>query len=330
MGQNTSVQETPDVRKYTSAEIETNLKRLFKNNINNNFSEASQSFNVNFTELDQALVGGYNIKFKSSKNRHLNHNIDEFIKKIQSGGDAPISEQSEFAKIKEFLLKEANVNLIGGAIEEDGINYESISSISGFDEFKNTLSQTQEGGGKRKRKHKVMSLANILQSGQLGGDRDKDIDSESDVLDLSEPRDDELSLTSEGEVDIKTANLSPTSMSESRNGGLSSTSEGEVDIKTANLSPTSVSESRNGGLSSTSEGKVNIRTSNLSPTSFSDSGRDNEDEEEQEPESEEQERQSAGFSPTSNQSASSDLNIVPFYSSESSNAHPYTRNRLNK
>ena len=269
MGQNTSVQETPEVRKYTSTEIETNLKRLFKNNINNNFSEASQSFG-RFTEQDLddelkqtlALVGGNNIKFKSSKNRHLNHNIDEFIKKIQSGGEAPISEQSEFAKIKEFLLKEANVNLIGGAIEEDGINYESISSISGFDEFKNTLSQTQEGG--RKRKRKVASLANILQSGQLGGDRDPD---SGDELDLSESESVKLSSTSEQEVDIETVNLSP--------------------------------------------------------TSFSDSKKE-ESEQKQESESEE------GFSPTSNQSASSGLNIVPFYSSESSNTHPYTRNRLNK
>lgn len=265
MGQSNSSLQNQEIKKYTSAEIEANLQRLFKNNINNIFSEASQTFGqVNFSEYDgpemqlpearPQLQRGNGIKFKSSKNRHLQHNIDQFLKQIQTGGNEnlqQISEQSEFAKIKKFLLDEANRAQTGGVVE-DGIDYESISSISGFNELKSTLSQD---GGKRRKKHKALTLANVLQSGQLGGDRDSD-----SGYNLSDESEDQLSVTSDQRVDIETAKLSSTSYSDNHN-----------------------------------------------------------------------EEIEEGYSPTSSQvSASSELNIVPFYSSESSHAHPYTRNRLNK
>ncbi|ARF09772.1 hypothetical protein Indivirus_3_21 [Indivirus ILV1] len=274
MGLANSSPQAPENRKYTSAEIEQNLMRLFKNNMKNNFSEASQTFgNVNFSEdILEMQNAGNPIKFKSSKNRHLEHNIEAFINKIQNGGNENlqlISEQSEFAKIKEYLLKEAQTggNNSNNKSIEDGITYESISSISGFNELRNSLSQE---GGKRRKKHKVMTLAHVLQSGQLGGDRDDDSD------EVSTPESGQLSETSKQSVNLRTADLSSTS--------------------------------ENGQLSETSKQSVNLRTADLSSTSYSNQE----------------------YSHTSNQVESSELNIVPFYSSESSNAHPYTRNRLNK
>ncbi|AYV76860.1 MAG: hypothetical protein Barrevirus2_13 [Barrevirus sp.] len=383
MGQTISLQDKGDSRrmptgvpkKYTSAEIDANLNRLFKNNVNNNFSEASH---LGFTELkfgeekereeekaaeirkrreeqererlrekkvevyqDRAhptqvppQTGGR--KFKSSKNRHLQHNIGEFIR--QNGGNAniegnPISDQSEFAKIREYLLREAkqgspstnpsypsypqmsslkqepkstnpkpvhnypiNPGTIiypnpalqlpqaqqgmttvlpasvirpdqqnGGVIEEDGIDYLSISTISGFGELKKGFV-----GGTR-----GMSLAAVLQSGQLGGDRD-----DGEGLSLSDDDDDEKDEDEEEEEE----------------------KEDEEEEKDED-------GDKEGELSSTSSEEANVKTEQLSPTSYSEQHKT---------------RRTGQNSPTS------ELNIIPFYSSDSSHAIPYNKNRLNK
>lgn len=210
MGMATSTVQNQDqhLQKYTSADIENNLKRLFKNNVNNNFSEASQT--IGFREGDMPLVGGNNleIKFKSSKNRHLQHNIDHFLSKIQTGGQKEeIYEQSEFEKIKEYLEKEMQDSQKQEGGNNDNISYESISSISGFNEFADTL----QNGGK-----KHISLATILQSGQLGGDRTDNLEDleDNNDSDSSSDNEDKLSSTSINDDDMQTANLSPTSGNE--------------------------------------------------------------------------------------------------------------------
>ena len=266
MGMATSTLEVQDIKKYTSAEIDDNLKKLFKNNGGaGSYSEASQTIGFRFNE-NELLTGGVNtaIKFNSSKNRHLRHNIEQFLNKVQTGGNQDnkqeLDEQSEFAKIKEYLIKEnQEVQDIqdvqaGGAIQES--DYEAISSISGFNDFINTLSQS--GGGETK---KYASLASVLRSGQLGGDRE-------DNLDIEEKEEEEKEVKDDSDEDLEDLDDS-----DDLDEDISSTSNEEVDIETANISPTSNQEG----------------------------------------------------------SASSGLNIIPFYSSsESSHAKPYTKNRLNK
>src|SRR3990172_5591393 len=91
----------PQSKKYTDAEIRTNINQLFNNGISNNFSEASYSIKdlenivvsdipFNLPTQDDYLTApqnGGHIKFNSSKNRHMRHNLNEYINNIQKGGD---------------------------------------------------------------------------------------------------------------------------------------------------------------------------------------------------------------------------------------------------
>lgn len=275
MGSSQSTNNT-EINKYTDAEIQQNLTKLFNTN-RNNFSEASFPIE-NLTEGQQ---GGSNIKFNSSKNRHLKHNIND----LQEGGDNANfeSEQSEFAKIKEFLLKEASNNQTGGA---DNV-YESISSISGFDQLKEFMLQDQnQQGSNYDSVTSSFEPSKSFKNGQFGGE-----ESEGETMEL--PESEEVEEKKEEEED------SERPQERTRKAPKRKTTKRKTPKRKTH-------KRQHGGLSSTSDVSVNIRTEKLSPTSMSTSTK---------------------YSSTS-QVLSSELNIVPFYSSDSSNTHPYTKNML--
>src|SRR5208283_959761 len=81
MGNNSST-HTQNIKKnkYSDEEIKQNIRQLFENN-KYNFVETSFSFNepldVSPENINtQNMGGGSKKKFKSSKNRHLTHNIE--------------------------------------------------------------------------------------------------------------------------------------------------------------------------------------------------------------------------------------------------------------
>lgn len=118
-------QSIPDTTRktYTHNDIKDNVQKLFSNNRKNNLSEASGSIKnldnvqVSVVEFNKPLNGGH-MKFNSSKNRHLNHDINEFLEGLQKGGNnmEPISDLSELQKIKDFLLDMDNGSQAGGGI----------------------------------------------------------------------------------------------------------------------------------------------------------------------------------------------------------------------
>jgi len=162
-----TVPDTPKigVKKYTDSEIRQNIQNLFNNNKMNNFSEASYSIkdldNVDISDMQENQFnayqqGGDNIKFKSSKNRHLKHNIDNYIKSLQQGGNPnndnqsyrEISDLSEFQKIKEFLINDANNDQTGGNYDDIDAIINSISSP--VNKHKMTLFEAMRGGAAEK------------------------------------------------------------------------------------------------------------------------------------------------------------------------------------
>lgn len=165
-----STQSTSDntTKKYTDAEIRQNIQKLFTNNRENNFSEASYSikdlenmvvsdgpFNQS-NNMEHLQLGGNlsNIKFKSSKNRHLTHDIDAYLNMYQKGGNATseheyldLSSVSEFQKIKDFLVNDNTINNQDGGEQFD----EFIDSVSSVQQNKFTffdaLKQITQNGG---------------------------------------------------------------------------------------------------------------------------------------------------------------------------------------
>jgi hypothetical protein len=255
-------QSNPAVPKqYTDADIKRNVQNLFHNNRKNDFSEASYSFREaldNATASDMFKynepikhVGGNHIKFNSSKNRHLLHNIDDVINGIQNGGETlePISELSELKNIKDFLMKMNDDNMQTGGHLSD---LDTITPISN---------------------EPKTSMFDILHKAMRGGaDNNSDDDSDDEFLNFEE----------NGDSDNETVKEDDDSQENE---------EGDDNSDDADVEDT---------MSTTSSASINKNT-NFSDTSYS------------------------------SKRNSSDLNIVPFYSSEEADnfQHPYNKNRFN-
>jgi len=264
MGLTQSTENTGPVKKYTDNEIRNNIQNLFNNNRENNFSEASYSIKdlenmvVSDTQLFQGSnannqqqlqvqqLGGSNIKFNSSKNRHLMHNIQDYINTLQSGGNPnnqethqEISDLSEFQKIKDFLLNDIENKQSGG-------NAESILDSLSSPSNKMTL---------------VDALRKItLSGGAKGGadDDEDDEDDEDDDLDLEGKDDDDEDEDEEPDV------VSSTSSLEKKSESVSDVSaQSDENPKQESISATSDAPVNSGKFSDTSysqkvESELNI------------------------------------------------------------------------
>ena len=285
-----STQSTSDntAKKYTDAEIRQNIQKLFTNNRENNFSEASYSirdlenmvvsdgpFNQS-NNMEHLQLGGdlSNIKFKSSKNRHLTHDIDAYLNMYQKGGNAENSEHeyldlssvSEFKKIKDFLVTDNNINNINNINNQNGGEQ--------FDAFIDSVSSIQQ--------NKLTFFDALKQITQNGG---VDIsDDDDDMYGDSDDMDDDNVYMDDGITTSSSDNSSYNKITSSNS--TFSTTSSMMPKYSGNFSETSYSQSNTNNASNTS-------------TSYSNN-------------------------------ASSELNIVPFYSSsESDMRHPYTKNRFN-
>lgn len=270
MGNNFGVEKQDNARKYSNEEIKQNIKILFEKN-KNNAVESSYTFSTAVEPTSTAnnfndnFVGG-NKKFISSKNRHLRHNIEEYVNQLQNqyGGDYTNSEHLnnndliEFNKIKDYLLNdENNMQQEGGATSD-------LSKFSFEEESeyvpKKTLIDVLIGG-----KRKIVESSDSLESSYVS-DSNSNSNSYNDTTESSES----LSKTSSAPVPMD-GNFSPTSYS--------STNE---------VNTPYVVQSTESSL----ETSIEV---------------DNHD---------------------SESTQSSALNILPFYSTESSNKHPYVARRF--
>lgn len=282
-----SSQSTSDKRhlskKYTDNEIKQNIQRLFNNNRENNFSEYSFSAKdleniIVSDDFNKPQLGGVNVnnvKFASSKKRHLNHNIDEYIDMIQNGGHNEndneyheLSEMSEFKNIREFLRKD--MGLQGGG--DYNVN-SYIDSVS-FTEDKKKLTL-------------YAILQDIMHSGGAKDDDSDDIDEDdedNDHDDVDHEDDDNEDDDDNENEDVDDDELEATLGDKDTINDSSISSVSSFVPSYSGMSPTSYSES-----------SVNRRST------------------------------------SSHSNASSELNIVPFYSSDESEnmVHPYVKNRFN-
>jgi len=192
MGLTQSTQDTtPKI--YTDNEIKTNIQKLFSNNRKNNLSEASGSIrnldDIKVSAMESnKLHGGSHIKFNSSKNRHLAHNLDEFLQNCQDGGNydmEPISELSELNKIKDFLINMNEDKQIGGALTTES-EYQPKMRL--FD----VLKQISMNGGAKEE-----------------SDSDEDLD--FDENDSDEKKDDDMDEDEDDEEDNDDGDISSTS-----------------------------------------------------------------------------------------------------------------------
>lgn len=203
MGLTESNPKQVQVKKYTDNEIKDNISRLFKDNRKNNFTEASMSMR----DLDNAVISDDNQhyqnggkKFRSSKNRHLKYNIEDYISSLQLGGNPiddhkEISEASEFKKIRDFLIKD---------VKQNGGNLKEISEASEFKKIRDYLTKDVQSGGDIdiealingmgspiSSDKRQLTLANVLVGGELDDDNDDEEESENDFDDNFEDSDEE-------------------------------------------------------------------------------------------------------------------------------------------
>lgn len=200
--------QQPSIKIYTEGEIKNNIQRLFKGGITNNFSE--DSFPVKNLDLDNIkitedfvprneLTGGKK-KFKSSKNRHLNYNLEQIINHLQQGGDGDsdnyksISTISEFDKIRDFLTREKE--------GQNGGNKDILDSDSLYDGKKFTLFDIMKGGGDDE---------DDDDNDDDDNDEDEDIDEVDNDDDDIEEVDNDEDENNEEESDVDTKDYSETS-----------------------------------------------------------------------------------------------------------------------
>jgi len=276
-------------RKYSDYEIKQNINNLFRTN-KSNFSEASYSLNLdnvrtienNLAYNDQNIQMGGKIKFNPSQKRYLKYDIDEYLKRIQMGGNSnndaqyvSMSEPEEFNKLRDFLMS---------GNQQTGGNYELYSTDASINQnnankFFRALFQMNQYGGDD-------SMSDEEKDGEEDEDEESDIESESDNDEKEDDEDDEDDEDEEddeaGEADIDMEAVDKT--------------EETKETKETKENKKNIEET---GLSSTSSAAIGPMKS-WSSTSYSQS--------------------------TSNKS--SDLNIIPFYSTDSSAQHPYVRNRF--
>lgn len=153
MGITTSAPNT-EIKKYSDEDIRNNIIKLCKDALSNNDDNITESIkglydadlNDTFVEVDNSnipffveqpykmmdtlskpLTGG-NIKFKSSKQRHLNHNINNYINNLKGGNVddgqkyEEISDNSELEKIKNYLMNDLNKQYGGAKIKKNKRN----------------------------------------------------------------------------------------------------------------------------------------------------------------------------------------------------------------
>lgn len=294
MGNIPGVQAPQNTRKkYTDNEIKQNIKQLFDKN-RHNVAETSYSLDETLnvsSNKNEGHIGG--VKFQSSKNRHLKHNINEYVENLQKqyGGQDNSNNQNdnnelfEFNKIKEYLLNDLENN------EQNG-GYKS-SELSNF-----SFSQEET------RQYKNKSLIDVL----MGGKKDMVTSSIEDTTSLS-PSDttsdslEETYGTSDSDSDV--SDVSSDSDKPMHSGTISPTSDASVPV--------------DGSYSSTSYSTTNkfnntnaayIVQSSESSLDTSVSFKDN--------------------NYSENSESSEQLNIVPFYSTESSNRPPYVAKRFKR
>jgi hypothetical protein len=266
-----------NTRKYTNEEIKQNIKILFEKNKNNSV-ESSYTFSTALEPSETANsfadnIDGGAIKFKSSKNRHLRHNIEEYVTQLQNqyGGDLTDSEHvnnndlAEFNKIKDYLLNDNNDMQEGGHLTSD-LSQFSFEGEEGYAPQK-SLFEVLIGGKKKTNTSSIKSLSSSNSSSL-----------ESSYLSSS---------NSYGETDESS---------------LSRTSSASVPMD-GHFSPTSYSTDSTNDVNTP---YVVQSTESSLETSVSVYDKD------------------------VASSQSSELNIVPFYSTESSNKHPYVAKRFKR
>lgn len=260
MGNNlTTQQKHISERRYTDAEIKQNMKLLFDLN-KNNLAETSMSLNMSPANDNKQMDGGAKKKFNSKKNRHLIHNIEEYVEKLQKqygGNFGDNNDINEFNKIKDYLINDMN----GGGFEtSDSVNMSMNSNYHN--------------------ENKSYSLFNMLNGGKFNvTNDDTDITNTSSSASLGDDSSDENNFDD----------------------SISSTSSKEVP-PIAGVSPTSDSDS-------TSDSNNNEPYVVQSTESSLDSTDNNYDDD-------------------NSLSESTDLNVAPFYSTDSSNKHPYLSKRF--
>lgn len=312
MGNNLSepVQQNK-ARKYTDNEIKQNIKVLFDKNRNNyvetsyslggssnSSSEINNKNNTQTSDMSMDLstttnvehnsIGGSNInliKFQSSKNRHLRHDIERYVENLQKqygGGNEHNDDVIEFNKIKDYLINDLNKEQDGGYGTSDLSNF----SFSSEEEVLNNKSIFHVlSGGKRNIKASTSSLGTTT---NLSDDTSTDT-SDNTSTDTSD--------------DTSSNSLESSYLSNSHTSTFSKTSNASVPID-GSFSDTSYSSSYNGSSS--------VNTPYIVQSSESSLDTD----------------VSINNSDTTTNSESSALNIVPFYSSDSSTKRPFVSKRF--
>lgn len=289
-------------RKYTDSEIKQNMKVLFENNKHNSV-ETSYSLgeNLEVSTEKKGSVGGYKkIKFQSSRNRHLNHNIDAFLKQQNGGGKKSQNEDvvKNFNKIKEYLMNDLDSNV---KEEQYGGNDSDIGSFS-FDSSDDDQNNLSFFGAMR------------------GGNAEVDTSSLGTTTKLSDPDDSSTSSSSssgstESDNTLESSELD-TDTTETNNSTIS---------KTSTVSETLPTEGELTPTSNTTTTTTDTTTTTTDTTTDTDT-RDDEPFIVQSTESSID--TSITMNEYNNNSESSELNIVPFYSSETSNKRPHVSRRF--
>jgi hypothetical protein len=285
-------------KKYTDYEIKQNMKVLFDNNKHNPV-ETSYSLggNLEVTTEKKASVGGYKkIKFESSRNRHLKHNIDSFLQQQNGGGRKKQNEDvlNNFNMIKEYLMNDLDSNLE----EQYGGNDSDTGSFSFSSELSDSSNDTKNN----------FSVFKAM----MGGNGNVDTSSLGTTTKLSDSDSD----------DSSTSSSSSSSGSTESDNTLESSDLDTTTTETNNSSTIS----KTSPVSETLPSEKDLTTTSYTTTTKSTTMRANEPFIVQSTES------SIDTSITMNEynggSESSELNIVPFYSSETSNKHPYVSRRF--
>ncbi len=290
-------------RRYTDSEIKQNIQQLFSKN-KNNLINTSFSLDETIIDTPESQIGGSNfdsIRFQSSKNRHLRHNIEDYVDQLQKqyGGEQNevpnATGLTEFDKIKQYLLDDLNNEQNGGDVPSTELSNMSYSiNTPKNNEF--SLFNLMAGGEKR---------SNLSSESWSGG---ADSSSEPKSTESNEPLSDSKEFPPSSESsEISDDNTNTNTFSE--------TSSEEIPVEHGFNSTTSYS---------TTQKKTNKRKPSYTSTDVStpymvqntDSSLD------------------SSISLNNNEditnSESSELNIIPFYSTESSNRHPHVARRFRR
>ena len=308
-----SNRSNPSIKKYTDGEIKKNIQNLFNNNKRNNFSEATYSMkdlnNISETHTNfdlqnshnlypqnQLHGGGNHIKFNSSKNRHLKYNIDEYINKLQGGNPGAHLSSQNISELSEFdKIKEFLINDITNG---------QAGGNNDFDSLFNSLSSTSINNQTQNKKMSLLDAINMM-----GGAKASDDETSDDDLILDDDSDDDIDdIDDENDGDDDENDENDDDNDESDENKLPSDSDTPINSKLSSQSSSEISTTSDKPI------KKNIK---FSETSFSNSSNN----------------YNKKFSTTSDiDENSSELNILPFYSSTDSvtmNEHPYIKRRFN-